>query len=76
MPGGVSTRRSRRLGPERTVVEVTRGLRVKGVAMAMMDSEMVEPRAAQTESDQRYKASDEARQVDIQANARFLTTLF
>jgi hypothetical protein len=76
MPGGVSTRMSRRLGPEQTVVQVARGLRVKRVAMAMMDSKMVEPRAAQTESDQRNKASDEARQIDIQANARFLTSLF
>lgn len=57
-------------------MRVARGLRVKRVAMAVVDSEMVEPRPAQTESDQRNKASDEARQVNIQADARFLADLF
>jgi hypothetical protein len=60
----------------RTMVQVARGLRVKRVALAVVDPEMVEPRPAQTESGQRDKASDEARQVNIQANARFLATLF
>jgi hypothetical protein len=66
----------RRPVTEQTVVQVAHQLRVKRVAMAVVDSEMVEPRPAQTESDQRNKASDEARQINIQADARFLASLF
>jgi hypothetical protein len=74
--GGVSSRMPRRPVTEQTVVQVTCGLRVKRVAMAVVDSEMVDSRPAQTESDQRDKASDEARQINIQADARFLANLF
>jgi hypothetical protein len=72
----MSSRMPPRPGPEQTVVQVARGLRLKRVAMAVVNPEMVETRSAQTESDQRNKASDEARQINIQADARFLADLF
>lgn len=59
-----------------TMAQVAPGLQVKRVTLGMVDPEMVEASPAQTESGQRDKASDEARQVNIQANARFLATLF
>jgi hypothetical protein len=74
--GGAANRMPHRPVPEQTVVQVACGLRVKRVAMARVNPEMVEPRPAQTESDQRNKASDEARQINIQADARFLASLF
>ena len=75
MVPGVAHRVVHRPVPEQPMVQVARRLRVRCMAMGMVGSEMVESRPAQTESDQRNKASDEARQINIQANARFLPTL-
>ena len=73
--GGGRGRVARRPGAERTMVQVTGGLRMKRVTMSVVDSEVVESRPAQTKNGQGDKASNEARQINIQANARFLAGL-